>query len=150
MLTVNGINFVVLVTHLMCHYHVLAIVMMSVFASLSFKHWSHIRTCVLSLYYKNSCKLKHQSTRLSQGIAREALIELLFAMTSKSKITYYFQQAANPGKGVPRENDLNEHSKSVSTATVKESDVNEDTLELAVATSSGLGQIETCIDSLRR
>ena len=49
-------------------------------------------------------------------------------MTSKSKIGYYFQQAANPGKGVPRENDQNEHSKSVSTATEKESDVNEDKL----------------------
>ena len=134
----------------MCHYHVFTIVMMSVFASLSFKHWLHIRTCVLSLYCKNSCKLKHQSIRLSQDIAREALIELLFAVTSKSKIAYYFQQAANPGKGVPRENDLNEHSKSVRTATEKESDVSEDTLELAVAIPSGLGQNEASMDSLRR
>ena len=87
------------------------------------------------------------------------MIELLFAMTSKSKIAYYFQQAANafyyylllnPGKGVPRENDLNEHSKSVSTATEKESNVNEDTLDLAVATPSGLGKKETCKGSLRR
>ena len=50
-------------------------------------------------------------------------------MTSKSMIGYYFQQAANPGKEVPQENDQNENSKSVSTATERDSAVNEDTVE---------------------
>ena len=66
-------------------------------------------------------------------------------MTSKSKISFYFQQAAKPGKVVLWENDLNKNSKSESTATEKDSTVNEDTVELAVATSSGLGQDETCM-----
>ena len=52
-------------------------------------------------------------------------MELLFAMTSKSKIGYYFRQSANPGKGVPRENNMNENSKSLSTATESDSPMND-------------------------
>ena len=126
---VKGINFLALVTHLMCHYHVFTIVIVSVVAPLSFKQWSHIRTCVFSLNFKNNCKFRHQSIRLSQDIAREAFIELLFAMTSKSKIGYYFQQAAKQGKEASRESDQNESSESVSTAAERDSAVNEDTVE---------------------
>ena len=44
---------------------------------------------------------------------------------------------------MPWERDLNEKSKSASTATERDSAVNEDTMELAIEMSSGLGQNET-------
>ena len=71
-------------------------------------------------------------------------------MTIKSKIGYYFQQAANPGKGVPRENNLNENSKSASNATERDSVVNKDTVELAVEMSSFFGRMKHAFDSLKK
>ena len=53
-------------------------------------------------------------------VTRFSKLGLLFAMTSKSKIGYYFQQAAKQGKEAPRESDQNESSKSASTATERE------------------------------
>ena len=71
-------------------------------------------------------------------------------MTSKSKIGYYFQQATKPRKEMPGENDLKENNKSASTATERDSAVNEDTVGLAVATSSFLGRMKHAYNSLRK